>query len=126
MTGEMKDLLWNRRQPTMIDRALLNNLGVLLGRRYERTGEIKDLDEAIQTARQAVEFTLLLPLMPQASKALSPQYLSHGPLGGPGRFWLVQNTSEVARAKGIDRGDILLPRRHQGDVPRRMFDKRER
>jgi hypothetical protein len=33
----------------------LNNLGSKIGLRYERTGEMKDLEEAIQTARQAVE-----------------------------------------------------------------------
>ena len=30
--------------------------------------------------------------------------LSHGSPGDPGRFSLVQNTSEVVRAKGIDSG----------------------
>ncbi|KAH6883524.1 CHAT domain-containing protein [Thelonectria olida] len=35
----------------------LNNFGNLLGRQYERTGEMKDLEDAIQTARQAVEST---------------------------------------------------------------------
>ncbi|EXK24672.1 hypothetical protein FOMG_18621 [Fusarium oxysporum f. sp. melonis 26406] len=37
--------------------ARLNNLGTKLERLYERTGEMKDLEEAIQTARQAVEST---------------------------------------------------------------------
>ncbi|KAJ9412631.1 hypothetical protein QL093DRAFT_2027076, partial [Fusarium oxysporum] len=37
--------------------ARLNNLGNKLGRRYERTGETKDLEEAIQAVRQAVEST---------------------------------------------------------------------
>ena len=41
----------------------------------------------------------------------------HGPLGGPGRFWLVQNTAEVARAKGIDSaGDILFMRQSRLNV----------
>ncbi|KAL2195348.1 CHAT domain-containing protein [Corynascus similis CBS 632.67] len=35
----------------------LNNLGVMLQCRYERTGEMADLEEAIEMARQAVEST---------------------------------------------------------------------
>ncbi|KAH7150709.1 hypothetical protein DER46DRAFT_638595 [Fusarium sp. MPI-SDFR-AT-0072] len=35
----------------------LNNLGVLLASRYERTEGMRDLEEAIQTARRAIEWT---------------------------------------------------------------------
>ncbi|KAF2465628.1 uncharacterized protein BDR25DRAFT_239619, partial [Lindgomyces ingoldianus] len=35
----------------------LNNLGNKLGRRYERTGKMEDLEKAIRVARQAVEVT---------------------------------------------------------------------
>ncbi len=37
--------------------AYLNNLGNKLGRRFERTGEMADLEEAIETARNAVQST---------------------------------------------------------------------
>jgi hypothetical protein len=37
--------------------ARLNNLGVMLESRYERMGEMSDLEEAIKTARQAVDST---------------------------------------------------------------------
>ncbi|KAF4447587.1 hypothetical protein F53441_8882 [Fusarium austroafricanum] len=40
------------------DRAAhLNNLGNQLGRRYERTGDMRDLEEAIKAARQAIKIT---------------------------------------------------------------------
>jgi tetratricopeptide (TPR) repeat protein len=35
----------------------LNNLGVILGRRYERTGEMVDLEKAITRARNVVDLT---------------------------------------------------------------------
>jgi tetratricopeptide (TPR) repeat protein len=35
----------------------LNNLGNMLGSRFERTGRMEDLKEAIRKAQQAVEFT---------------------------------------------------------------------
>lgn len=35
----------------------LNNFGVMLGRRYQRTGAMSDLEEAIGAARQAVDTT---------------------------------------------------------------------
>jgi tetratricopeptide (TPR) repeat protein len=37
--------------------AMLNNLGNHLGRRYERTGAMDDLEEAIRVARQAISVT---------------------------------------------------------------------
>jgi hypothetical protein len=42
--------------PSLADR--LNNLGIMLGSWYKRTSEIKDLEEAIQVARLAVESML--------------------------------------------------------------------
>jgi tetratricopeptide (TPR) repeat protein len=35
----------------------LNNLGIFLGERYERTGELADLEKAIRIARQAIDST---------------------------------------------------------------------
>jgi tetratricopeptide (TPR) repeat protein len=49
--------LGNQSKPTRISVGNLNNLGVFLQCRYERTGQIADLDEAIRLVHEAVAVT---------------------------------------------------------------------
>ncbi|KAH8777267.1 hypothetical protein BGZ57DRAFT_761652 [Hyaloscypha finlandica] len=49
-------LYYKYNNPEITNR-LLSNLGVFLGSRYKRTGDINDLEEAIQVARQVVAST---------------------------------------------------------------------
>ena len=68
----------------------LNNLGIGLRTRYTRTGQLADLEEAIQVYQQAVDRTPPdspdLPVyLNNLGNGLSDRYARTGPAGGPGR-----------------------------------------